>query len=288
MVMIKRFTDRIVLALDSDKAGIKATSRSVLSAYKHGCNVKVIVMPEGMDPADTIVKSKSQWDVCVADAQDYIDYRLELFNRSDHSFEERKSLVDNDLFTFVALTKSAMVQDRMLQKLSLFLGVSLDSVRNDFKQFTPEHDMSFEKIKKPTEIMTENITTQQEILYLFLYLQEKEITVDADIDTEQTELYHDIFGTSLLQDSKKIPEETKNLQLFILEEQNKDTTQSILKISLFRILIQEKIRLIDKELLITLEKLRQSESEKNTEKIKEYMNKQQKLLHLKTDLTNKI
>jgi len=288
VTMIKRFTDRIILALDSDKAGIKATRRSVLSAYKHGCNVKVIIMPEGMDPADTLLKSKSQWDVCVSDAQDYLDYRLELFNRNEHSFEERKNLVENDLFTFVALTKSAMVQDRMLQKISLFLGVSLDSVRNDFKQFVPEENVESKSVEKPHEIIIDTVTNQQEILYLFLYLDEKGIEIDTEISKEQSELYFDIFGTLLIEDSKNIPQEIKNIQLFILEEQNKDTTESILKISLYHLLIQKKIRLIDKELLSILEKLRHSESEKNSEKIKEHMKNQQKLLHLKTDLTNKL
>ena len=288
VVMIKRFTDRVLLALDSDNAGIKATRRSVMSAYKHGCNVKIIVMPEGMDPADTISKSKSQWDVCVSDARDYLDYRLEIFNRHTHSFEERKKLVDNDLFTFVALSKSAIVQDNMLQKISLFLGVSLDSVRNDFMQFVPEEGTETLPVEKPHSVAVDTLTSQEEILFFFLFLKEKNIEIDTLIAKEQSELYLDIFGTSLVEDSAMISEERKNLHLFILEEQNKDTPEGLLKISIYHILIQKKIRLIDRELLITLEKLRQSESEKNIEKIKKYMKKQQNFLHLKTDLTNKL
>ena len=95
-------------------------------------------MPEGMDPADTIVKSQAQWEACVLDAKDYLDYRLEIFNRTHRSFEEKKALVEKDLFTFVALTKSSMLQDRMLQKIALFLGVSTESVRSDFKNLIPK------------------------------------------------------------------------------------------------------------------------------------------------------
>lgn len=286
--MIKRFTDRVFLALDSDKAGIKATRRSVLSAYQHGLSVKVIIMPEGMDPADTISKSKSQWDVCVSDAQDYLEYRLELFNRKDHSFEEKKVLVDTDLFTFVALTKSAMVQDKMLQKISLFLGVSVEAVRDDFKNFVPEEDFESSLEPESNVAAMNTMNVQEEVMHLSLFIKEKGIEIEDAINTEQSMLYKDIFETSLEDDLKKIPEETKNLQLFILEDQNKGTADSILKRAVYNILIQEKIRIIDQESSLLLEKLRQSESEKNIDQTKEYMKKQQELLRLKTELTNKL
>lgn len=287
--MIKRFTDKIFLALDSDKAGIKATRRSVLSAYQYGLNVKVIILPEGMDPADTILKSKAQWDVCIRDAKDYLDYRLEIFNRGNYSFEEKKSLVENDLFTFVALTKSAMVQDRMLQKISLFLGVSIDAVRNDFNQFKPEqgNEPIKETVKKNTT-MPGPYNVKEKILYLSWFIKDKNIEIDDDLQKEQTQLYRDIFGTSLSEDMDGVPEEIRNLQLFILEDQNKDTSETTLKSTVYQTLVQEKIRIIDQDSRLLLGKIRHFESEKNNEEIIKNMKKHQELLQLKTNLTNKL
>lgn len=286
ITMIKRFTDTILLALDSDKAGIKATRRSVLAAYKHGMSVQVVIMPEGMDPADTIVKSKAQWDVCVADAKDYLDYRLELANRAELSFEKKKVLVDNDLFTFIALTKSAMVQDRMLQKIALFLGVSIEAVRNDFKSFSPDEEFDSTITLASEEKSGSAPSTQERILYLELYIQDQKITIDPEIQKKQQELYRDIYKSDLLADISVVPEVTKNLQLFILQEQYKDTVESTLNQAVYRSLVQEKLRLVDYKSVQLLEKLRQAESEKDSEKIKHYMQEQQNLLKLKTDLTN--
>lgn len=284
--MIKRFTDKVLLALDSDKAGIKATRRSVLAAYKHGLNVQVIIMSEGMDPADTILKSTSQWDVCVSDAKDYLEYRLELFNRTEHSFEEKKVLVDNDLFTFVALTKSAMVQDKMLQKLALFLGVSIEAVRNDFKLFSPDEDFESVAIPESQELEKNNIDTQQQILYLELYLQEKEISRDPEMVQQKKNLYKELFETDIETDIAAVPEITKNLQLFVMEDQYKDTPESLLQKSVYQSLVQEKMRRIDAESLVLLEKMRNAESEKNSDAVKKYMKEQQELLQLKTNLTH--
>jgi DNA primase len=288
VMMIKRFTDNIVLALDSDKAGIKATRRSVLSAYTHGMNVQVIIMPEGMDPADTIVKSKSQWDVCVRDAKDYLDYRLELAHREEKTFEEKKSLIDNDLFTFVALTKSAMVQDKMLQKLSLFLGVSIEAVRNDFAIFKPE-ELSHPTLNTPVPEKPLIISSMQEnILYFALYINDKKIAIDSDVKKKQQDLYHDIYLTDLEKDIQAIPEITKNLQLFILEDQLKEMTQKALKEGTYKSLVQEKKRILEKQSIKLLEKIRQAESKKDIQMMKHYMQEQQELLKLKTDLTNNL
>jgi DNA primase len=57
IAMISRFTDTLILSLDSDNAGIKATRRSVIAAYQKGLKVKVAVLDQGYDPADVIKTS---------------------------------------------------------------------------------------------------------------------------------------------------------------------------------------------------------------------------------------
>ncbi len=290
--MIKRFTHNIFLALDSDKAGIKATRRSVLAAYRNGMQVKIIVMPDGMDPADTIEHSKEQWDVCVSDAKDYIDYRLELFNRADHSFNEKKKLVDNDLFTFVHLMQSAMVQDRILQKLSLFLGVSVDAVRNDFAQFTPDQDDSIktnntkESISRTQELPERNI--KKEVAYISYFINDSKYHIETSVSDHINSLYTELFNTDITSVIQEIPETEKNMQLFILQDKYKDISTSSFGHILLTMLAEEKIRNIDHRSGELLEEIRQNESQSHSEKIAELTAELQKLLLLKTDLKNLI
>ena len=52
--LIRRLSANIVLAFDADKAGANATIRAGKIALSLGMDVKVVEMPEGVDPADLI------------------------------------------------------------------------------------------------------------------------------------------------------------------------------------------------------------------------------------------
>jgi DNA primase len=54
--LIKRMTENLVIALDADEAGIKAAGRAARAALQMGLNVKVARLPDGLDPADLILK----------------------------------------------------------------------------------------------------------------------------------------------------------------------------------------------------------------------------------------
>lgn len=50
--LIKNMTDRILLILDSDKAGINAMLKILPTLFKYGLNVMICTLQKGMDPAD--------------------------------------------------------------------------------------------------------------------------------------------------------------------------------------------------------------------------------------------
>jgi len=54
--IINRLTDSLVIAFDSDDAGIDASRRGVDTALSIGMDVKIVALPKGLDPADLILK----------------------------------------------------------------------------------------------------------------------------------------------------------------------------------------------------------------------------------------
>lgn len=280
--MIQRFTNNIFLALDSDKAGIKATRRSVLAAYRHGMQVKIITMPEGMDPADTIAHSKEKWDLCVHDAKDYIDYRLELFNLQEHTFQEKKKLVDTDLFTFVYLMQSAMVQDRILQKLALFLGVSIEAVRDDFASFTPDQDDIVKN--EPTSgnnvvsLQTQQSeTAQQDILYFYSFLKDNNyVSSFKDFETIK-KIYADFYTTDIEEDYENIDETQKNIQLFIAKDKYAYVIESSFEKELLTKIIDPYIKSLKEKKIQFTEEGRIAESKKDND---HFMEIQKEITHI--------
>ena len=286
--LIKRFTDTVVLAFDSDKAGIKATRRSALAAYRNGMNVRVVVMPEGMDPADMISHSKEQWDVAVTDARDYIDYRLDHLRKQDYDFENKKKIVREDLFTFIYLIKSAMTQDKALQKIALFLGVGIDAVRSDFKNFQPEEELSIVSLDTKKISTKQNFDIQKNIISMYAYALDKEFNKDEILLQKIQELYLYLFGSDIHGDLENIDEVEKNVQLFIIQERHGENPESFFWHAVYTDLVEEKIRRVSVESTDLLKAIRTAEGSGDTALVIELQKKHQQLLTTKNDLTNSI
>ena len=225
--MIKRFASTVLLSFDSDNAGIKATRRSVLKVFEHGMTVKVIVLPFGQDPADIISKSVPQWEIFVSDAKDYISYRLEIFDKQnpESDFDQKHKLVTGELFDFVYLMESSVLQDKVLQELALFLGVSIESMRNDFDVYQPDDEVTniqqVETVKQ--EIFSDSVPTgessREEIIGLSLYLQQ-EYPKDWKQELEDTSFrFKEAYGMSLESSQSDLDESIRAMFSFKNEAQ---------------------------------------------------------------------
>jgi len=80
--LIKRSTSNVTLLFDGDKAGIKATLRSIDLCLKAEMNVKIVSFPDGEDP-DSLAKKLSTeefHDFLEDNAVNFVDYLIEIYN----------------------------------------------------------------------------------------------------------------------------------------------------------------------------------------------------------------
>ena len=78
--LLRRFTERIVLAFDSDEAGSKAALRSddLESPFRLDLDMRVAVMPDGLDPADLVQQDRSaELASAVAKARPLLEHRID-------------------------------------------------------------------------------------------------------------------------------------------------------------------------------------------------------------------
>ncbi|MEK7103806.1 MAG: DNA primase, partial [Patescibacteria group bacterium] len=75
--LIKRYTNNLHTAFDRDTAGSSATVRGIDLAQKENFDIKVILMPEGKDPADIISQNKDDWQKAVDEAKDITAFYFE-------------------------------------------------------------------------------------------------------------------------------------------------------------------------------------------------------------------
>lgn len=79
--LLRRFTKRVVLAFDSDEAGSKAALRSddLESPFRLDLDVRVAVMPDGLDPADLFQEGRSdELARAVQVARPLLEHRIEM------------------------------------------------------------------------------------------------------------------------------------------------------------------------------------------------------------------
>ena len=80
--LIKRSTNNVTLLFDGDKAGVKATLRSIDLCLKAEMNVKIVSFPDGEDP-DSLAKKLSTeefHDFLEDNAVNFVDYLIEIYN----------------------------------------------------------------------------------------------------------------------------------------------------------------------------------------------------------------
>tara|TARA_B100001179_G_scaffold231014_1_gene219906 strand:- start:5095 stop:6843 length:1749 start_codon:yes stop_codon:yes gene_type:complete len=282
--ILKRFAKTLVFALDSDNAGIKATRRSVIMALEHGLSTQVIPLPGGEDPADVIKRSKEKWGVYVHDATNYIKYRLSLAEEQQLDAHSRTEIVHTDVFLLVEALPSAIEQDRSLQLIAQFLGVSYEAVVEDFKRFQKNPQIENLKVSHSMSESHEDEFSQQptttthekqiELIALYAYL----INESFPVPKEVTERYERIYGSDIAQDYEDLPEDAKNIQSFVIETQyDGQSTQQIFEIFQSGVATMRRAQIhLESEALLT--KIRHAELEGDAQKIEQLTKEHHELL----------
>lgn len=78
--LLRRFTEKVVLAFDSDEAGAKAALRSddLKSPFRLDLDLRVAVMPDGLDPADLVQEDRgAELITSVSAARPLLEHRIE-------------------------------------------------------------------------------------------------------------------------------------------------------------------------------------------------------------------
>lgn len=134
--LVKRLSNNLVLAYDADKAGLSASERASKIALSMGMDVKVAKMPEGVDPADLILKyGVDAWRLAIKDSKHIIVFLtekiLELYGKD---LRKVGVLVRERVLPYVAEIKSDIEKAYFLKSISDLTSINEDALRSDLKQ----------------------------------------------------------------------------------------------------------------------------------------------------------
>ena len=133
--LIRRYTERVFLLYDSDKAGLKATFRSGDELLAQGAAVQVVTLPDGEDP-DTFVREHGAagLETKLAESIDVFERKIQLLERGGWFADLRKKRQALDrLLPTLRATSDALTRDMYLGHASTAAGVTRELLERELK-----------------------------------------------------------------------------------------------------------------------------------------------------------
>ncbi len=150
---LKHVAQRLVLALDPDAAGLRAVERGVQTAQQTlerqvvpvptakgliryeeqlKTEIRILTLPDGMDPDELVLSDRSRWDTLVAEALPVAEHFFQLAMKdADLSSARGKRQVVDRLLPILAAIDNPVERAHYLQRLA-------QRVHVDERQLTPE------------------------------------------------------------------------------------------------------------------------------------------------------
>ena len=131
--LIRRYTDRVFLLYDSDKAGLKATFRSGDELLTQGAAVQVVTLPDGEDP-DTFVRTHGArgLETQIASSIDVFERKIQILERGGWFSDLRKKRQALDrLLPTLRATTDPLTRDMYLGYAATAAGVTRDLLQRE-------------------------------------------------------------------------------------------------------------------------------------------------------------
>ncbi len=132
--LIKRYTDNVLISYDGDFAGQKADLRGLSILDEAGLHLRVVPMPDGLDPDDVARQGQEAYQKCLDAAMPLIDYRLHsLQHKYNLEKKEEKRRFVTEALKIVKTGESESVREELLKRLRDITGISYSALERDLR-----------------------------------------------------------------------------------------------------------------------------------------------------------
>lgn len=132
--LMKRYSENLMLVLDADPAGLKATARSAALALTSGLRVKAARLPKGKDPADLISEDPKEFAVRITAAKPIVEFFLAELSDAERDPHRLLRLAESIVLPLIAAIPSPMEREHFIQVAAQALSLSSEAVRESLKR----------------------------------------------------------------------------------------------------------------------------------------------------------
>lgn len=134
---LKKLTNNVVLCYDGDEPGIEATKRAIRLFINAGMNVKVVLMPDGLDPDEFINKYGSEGLNIFLRTKSLssVEYLYEVEKRK-LNVSDSNSIISfqNNVYTFLKFFNSKSLESIVLDRMAKDLNLKKEDLKVDLEK----------------------------------------------------------------------------------------------------------------------------------------------------------
>jgi len=129
--ILKRHTEEVILCFDSDNAGLNAASKAFRILAPSGMLIRLALLPEGEDP-DSLIRKRGADALreILEAAPEFFDFQIDRRGGklNQGSLRDRLAFA-RELSADIALIEDKMMQDSLISRVTIRLGVGEDDIR---------------------------------------------------------------------------------------------------------------------------------------------------------------
>ena len=183
--ILKRYTDKVFICYDGDFAGQKAAIRGLEILSEEGLEVKVVALPDGLDPDDVIKQFGAEgYRNLLLDAKPLIDFKLDIVRRAYdvNTLDGKRKYVINAI-KVIRESSSPAEQEDLLKTVRDVSGTSLETLKREL--YSQEVDKPKREVEN-TPLYADNSGDKSAIASRFVlasYLFNKPYALEFDINS---------------------------------------------------------------------------------------------------------
>lgn len=158
VMLVQRLSNRVVLSLDADKAGIAAVKRAADIMLPRGIDLKVANIVGGKDPADLILEDVQKFRKIVGAAKPIVEYLLDILEvdkKDDRSFKLR---VREEVLPLLIKITNRIDQEHFESVIAERLSTTKDAIHFEVERLhelvkeKASHSVARESVSSSTDI----------------------------------------------------------------------------------------------------------------------------------------
>lgn len=167
--LIRNYSENVFISYDGDTAGKTATLRGLDILQSAGLNVKVVSLPEGLDPDDLIkTQGRDAYEKLLKEAQPLPAFKLNsLKKRFDIASPDGKAAYAIEAIKVIKSLENPVEREEYLSILHDTTGYSFDALRKQ-ADITPESENEVQRIPSRDESAEKKPGTKRDKAELFV------------------------------------------------------------------------------------------------------------------------